>query len=295
MIKFAIKSVALWLLLGPMISFAQVDSIRLPKGDETVKIGKFRPLFKIYVDANNMVYLEKEPIEVHKIAKTLAYRRYKLRHDNEAARAICLYIDERAAYATVDEIKTELASFDFERIYYKTNSIDDKDISKGIYMPNCWSFFKFRYLEKVRTDKQIEKSRRYNDSLRNIGDLDVIPLPPLPMPNWYIANIHKIYSDNQEAVDEALEKPSYTCAVLTNAGFKTDSGLVDPEDAEAMEAFFLPVNIVFVRFDDTLTYANYFKAIQGFKKMDMRKRGFFIELSHEIVDIHKRSEITLCD
>ena len=294
MIKFVIQSVGLWLLLGPMISLAQVDSIRLPKGDETIKLKIGRPLFSIYVDANHKIYFEKEPIALSEIAKELDYLRYKLPDYLQMRVAIFLYVDERAAYTIVDSIKTELASVNFDHIYFKTNSIEDEAILNGVYRPNHQSFFKRQPLKKVRTDKQIEKDRRYNDSLRRVGGFD-IPPPPLPMPNWYNSNIHKIYSDNQDAVDEALEKPSYTCAVLTNAGFKTDSGLVDPEDAEAMEAFFLPVNIVFVCFDETLTYANYLKAIQGFKKMDMRKRGFFIELSHEIVDIHNRSQITLCD
>ncbi|MEO1029906.1 MAG: biopolymer transporter ExbD [Bacteroidota bacterium] len=297
MIKFVIKGVGLWLLLGPMISLAQVDSIRLPKGDETIKLRNTTPLFSIYVDADNNVYFEKEPIVMHKIVKKLAYTRYKLPEHLKPHATIFLYIDEQTAYTTVDEIKTQLASAYFDRIYLKTNSIADKDILKGFSVRRHPSFFTFHFLHKVPTDKEIERSKRINDSLRKVGysDLEVIPPPPLPPGGWYEYNIHKIYSDNQDAIDEALDSQSYTCAVLTNEGFRTDSGLISLDDTEGLEALFRPGTIIFVRFDKALTYGNYFKASQHYRHMDVKNRGYFVELSHEIVDIHKRSQITLCD
>ncbi|MBV7269345.1 hypothetical protein [Winogradskyella luteola] len=204
-------------------------------------------------------------------------------------------MDKNANYSTLDIIKTQLASVHFKQLYYKTNTIEDKDILRGMSWINYQSFFKFKRLEKVLTDKEIENNNRLNDSLRKLGELNVIPPPPPPMPNWYFDNLHKIYSDNQEAIDEALEEQSYTCTLLTNEGFMTDTDIVTMENTEKLQELFSSFNIVFVKFDKDLIYSNYFKAIKAFKEIDTTNRGFLVELSNEIVEIHKTSEINLCN
>jgi hypothetical protein len=71
------------------------------------------------------------------------------------------------------------------------------------------------------TDKQIEKNRRFNDSLKKTEGLNVLPPPLAPIYNWFFDNMHKIYSDNQEGINEALEGQSYICTIPTNEGFKS--------------------------------------------------------------------------
>jgi hypothetical protein len=83
---------------------------------------------------------------------------------------VYLYKDKSVNYTIVDKIKTQLASTDFYQIDYKTNSILDKDVLKGVSRTNHNDFFKIERLQKVLTDKQIEKNRRFNDSLKKQKD-----------------------------------------------------------------------------------------------------------------------------
>jgi biopolymer transport protein ExbD len=65
-----IQFLVAFILLFSWLIKAQVHTIELPKDNHDIKVKTTAPFFSIYVDANNTVYLEKEPIDFHAIAKT---------------------------------------------------------------------------------------------------------------------------------------------------------------------------------------------------------------------------------
>ncbi len=172
-----------FLLVFTVILNSQVPSIELPKGDNEIKINRFTPVISIYVDKKNDVYLEKEPINVCDVAKELSYTRYKMLSHAQMSLKIFLYVDRSADYSVVDEIKTHLASAYFEKLCYKTISIEDKDVLRGVSWTNHKSFYHLNRPEKVLTKKEKEKNKRYNDSLRRTSGFEDIPPPPPPPKN----------------------------------------------------------------------------------------------------------------
>ncbi len=291
--KFKAKAIIIFTLFFSLITNAQIESISLPKGNVEIKVNHFSPIISIYVDSTNSVYLEKELIKVYDISKELLYIRYKMPFEAQMTIKIFLYVDNNADYSTVDEIKTQLASAYYERVYYKTNSIEDKDILKGMSWTNHQSFFHLNKPEKVLTKKEHESQKRLNDSINE--EFADIPAPPAPPSNWFFDSQHIIYSDSQNAIDEALEDKIYTCVTLTNEGYKSGNDILTFDKKEKVEHLFSYNDIVFVKFSQDLKYENYFKAVSQYKELDNNRKGFFFELSHEITAIHKKSNIKLCN
>lgn len=291
--KFKTQYIFIFTLFFSLIINAQIESINLPKGNVEIKVNHFSPIISIYVDSTNSVYLEKELIKVYDISKELLYIRYKMPFEAQMTIKIFLYVDNNADYSTVDEIKTQLASAYYERVYYKTNSIEDKDILKGISWTNHQSFFHLNRPEIVLTKKEYESQKRLNDSINE--EFADIPAPPAPPSNWFFYSQHIIYSDSQNAIDEALEDKIYTCVTLTNEGYKSGNDILTFDKKEKVEDLFSYNDIVFVKFSQDLKYENYFKAVRQYKELDNKRKGFFFELSHEITAIHKKSNIKLCN
>lgn len=286
--------ISLFVLISSVFVKAQVKSINLPSGDGKIILNSTTPVYSIYIDKKNRFYLDKEPIDVYAIAKKISYARYKLEEWAKQRSEVHLYIDKRVDYSLVDLIKTELSSANFNKIIYRT--ISTKDIPSGTYKTNHQSFFKYQRLQKVLSDKQIKKNKKFNDSLRNVfGESKIIPPPPPPIANWFFENQHKIYSDNQEAIDEALENKTYKCVLLTNKGLKTDSEIIDLNNIDNLKELFSSVDAIFVKFAADLSYSNYFQTIVRYQEIDYSERAYFVELSSEINKIHKKSNITLCD
>ena len=59
---------------------AQIQSIQLPKGEDVISISKssIAPIYSLYIDKNESIYLEDEVIALSDLAKTLAYNRSQL-------------------------------------------------------------------------------------------------------------------------------------------------------------------------------------------------------------------------
>ena len=281
---------------------AQIGSIELPKGNEKIKINYTTPIVSIYVDKKNTVYLEKEQVEISDLGKHLNYIRYKLPLEHKVFIKIFLYIDEKVSYKIIDKIKTEIASVYMYNIYYKTGSIEDKDLLNGLGFINHQSFFKHQLIERKITKKQKEENKRYNDSMRGIREemgMDIFPPPPPPPMHWTAEFKHKLYSDQQEIIDEVLEGRSYLCISIGNNGIKVEKELIDFDDLEDIEKVFLNNDVLLVNFDDNLDYKNYFKMINIVRKLERKNKErhipLFAEISLEIRGIHQKAGIKLCN
>ncbi|MCA0133653.1 ExbD/TolR family protein [Winogradskyella alexanderae] len=274
---------------------AQIKSINLPLGDDEIKISRIVPIVSIYVDSKDRVYIEYEPVNTSSIAKKLTYTRFKLPRDIQRQIKIFLYIDNKANYKIVDEIKSQLASAYFERIYYKTNSIEDKDILVGLSWTNYYSFYHLEFPQKILTKKQKERNKRFNDSLQKAIGMDFFPPPPPPPPaSWFFESRQIIYSDSKNAIEEVLENKDYSCYTLTNKGFKRGDEIIKFKNKDKVDELFHSYDVVFIKFSKDLKYENYFHAIELYKNLKTDKKGYFFELSHEINEIHSNSNINLC-
>ncbi|WP_347923564.1 biopolymer transporter ExbD [Pontimicrobium sp. SW4] len=292
----------IFIILIVPITKAQTSKIELPLGIEEIKVNYTSPIISIYVDKENAVYLEEEQIEISELGKRLSYIRYKLPIEDIVFTKVFLYIDKVVPYKIIDKIKTEIASVYMYNTYYKTGSVEDKDLLKGLGFRNHQSFFRYQHIEKKTTKKQEEEDRRYNDSIRRINEETemgfLLPPPPPPM-HWTAEFKHKLYSDQQEIIDEILEGKSYSCVSIGNNGIKIEKELINFDDLEDIEKVFLNNDVLLVNFDDNLVYKNYFKMINIVRKLERKNKErhipLFAEISSEIKGIHQKSGIKFCN
>lgn len=282
---------------------AQIESIELPHGEETILQKHFTPFFNIYVDKNNKVYFEEEPIEIGEIGKQLTYKIYQLPFEQRVYLQIHLFADKNVSYKMVDKIKTEIAATYNHKVVYKTNSIEDKDILKGVFWYNHFSFFKILPVEKQLTNIEQEINKRLNDSItiNNVikyGFVD-IPSPPEPPSDWINEFYYKLYSDQQEIIDEALNGKVHRCVTIKNDGIKTDLHSISLDNYKIIEKLFTENDALIMNFDDDLNYSTYLETIRVFisiqKKYKNEKIAFPFEVSSQLVNIHKKAKIKLCD
>lgn len=277
---------------------AQIGSIELPQGEEEIKINYTTPIISIYVDKENTVYLEKEEIEIGDLGKHLNYIRYKLPIEHQTFIKVFLYIDKETPYKIIDKIKTEIASVFIYNIYYKTGSVEDKDLLKGLGFRNHHSFFKYQVIEKKVTKKQKEENKRYNDSLRK-ADNNFLQVPPPPPLHWTSEFRYKLYSDQQEIIDEILDGRNYLCISIENNGIKVENELIGFDALERIEEIFLNNDVLLVSFKDDLVYKNYFRMITIVRILERKNKDkhipLYTEMSTEIREIHKKADVKLCN
>lgn len=278
---------------------AQIHSIQLPKGEDLISISKtsITPIYSLYVDKKESIYLEDEANALSDLAKALAYNRSQLEELQKFHVKIFLYIDQSVKYTIVDKIKTELASANFYNLVFKTNTIEDKDLLSGFSIKNHQSFFHIEDIKKRLTKKEDAKIKRYNDSIAKLSKDEsdsflMFPPPPPPVDVTYELR-HRIYTNQQEVVDEVLEGKSYNKLVLTNSGLKNGNSNIEiKDDAQFIETL-NSKDITFISFDQELTYSNYYKFITLHRQL--LKKGLvtkpYLELSNEIIKIHKKANI----
>ena len=275
------KFILLFVLIHNALLYAQVETIILPKGDSSIRISKtsITPFFSIYVDKNETIYLEGKRIELYNLAKTLAYNRSKLNHEWQFNIKIYLYLDVALEYTIVDKIKTELASVSFVNLYFKTNTIEDKDILTGIYLKNHLSFFNLDAIKNISTLKQEEKNKK---------DLALLPPPPPPMA-CENELIYRVYTDQQNVIDEVLEGKKYIKAILSNESLKLNNLTIRFDNVKMLLQLFEDYEIIFISFDSELLYSNYLEFLNISKSLN--KKSIVVELSNEIKEIHKKAKV----
>lgn len=279
---------------------AQIQSIQLPKSEDVIKISKtsITPIYSIYVDKNETIYLEDETITLSDLAKTLMYNSSQLKEWQKYQVKIFLYIDQSVKHSIVDKIKTELASAYFYNLVFKTNTIKDKNLLSGLSLKNHQSFFHLEDIKKVLTKKQEAKNKRYNDSIARLSKdetdsfLMFPPPPPPPIDDTYELG-YRVYTNQQEVIDEVLEGKSYNKLVLSNSGLKHRNSIIKINDNAQFIDALNAKDFAFISFDPTLTYSNYFKFISLHRQL--LKKGLvtkpYLELSNEIIKIHKKANI----
>lgn len=282
------KKTLLLILFYSILSNAQKQKINLPKGEEIIKVNSAIKFFSLYVFKDNSMILENEPISLGELGKISLYYKSKTQIEFQPFVRIHLYIDKDVNYNFVDKIKTQLASAGFYYIYHKLNSTQDKDIMSGIGFPNYQSFFKLKPIEKVLSNSQ----KRKNESLKEPKD-EIMMIPPPPF-HWSVYFKEKLYSDNPEAIKEILNERSYKCVEVTNKGFKLDNKEYSFSKPEKIKSKLKTKEVLILTHSKNLKYINYIKAIRTIKSLKLYSTEV-VELSEEIIKIHKLSNIRICN
>lgn len=283
--------IALLFLISFTTTNAQIDKIELPQLEEEIKIKTAIATYSFYVTKKNAVFLEKKPIRIQDISKELTYIRNKLGIEFRNKMIIFLYVDKNTPYATVDKIKIQLAMASCYKIVYKTMSIEDKDLLKGMYWRNHNSLFRIKQVIQ-KTKKEEEAQKRLEDSIKalKVEHKSFVPPPPPPV-LWYYDFWDRIYSTQKDVVNEIVEDKTTTCITITNEGISINSKIISLDNDELIKVL-SNYEVAFLYFSPDLKYKNYFFTILKLKKS--LKKILFCEMSSEVVDFYKKEGIEIC-
>lgn len=262
-------------------------------------------IFNIYVTKNKEIYANGNKIKIHELSKEINYyesilnKNYK--QDNFFK--IFLYADKRLNYSFIDTLKTEMAmssSDDLGRnLYYKTGEVDNFKSGFNFFLePN--SFYHLSSTEIPLTNEEKLKKEKYMGEYKNMWG-DVLP----PMPAWWedvIKLNNVIYSVQKDAINEILETkyPIHNCIIIEKKGvliYKQEEISIN-EDV-VVQRIIEENDLIFLQMSDNLTYGDYILAKQKIisllnKLSKETKIATFLELSSEILKLHKRNSINIC-
>ena len=150
------------------------------------------------------------------------------------------------------------------------------------------------------TKKEEAKNKRYNDSIAKLSKDDsdsflMFPPPPPPPVDEMFALGYRVYTNQQEIIDEVLQGKTYNKLVLSDSGLKYGKNIIKITDNAQFIETLNAKDFAFISFDPALTYSNYFKFITLHRQLS--KKGWvtkpYLELSNEIIRIHKKANIKL--
>jgi len=281
------------------ICYTQINDIQLPSGEVEVKIRKLTPIFSIYVDRYNNIYIEEEPIAIQNLARRLKYMHHKTSEDLRYWIYVHLYVDKRVDYTIVDQIKTEIAAAGIRRVAYKTGTIEDKDLLKGLYWKNHLSFVTYDDVKMIDVKKDIENTQTVFKSKKEKDLIDILPPPPPPPLHWIYGFEKGLYSFRKERIKEALSERKTYCIRLTNKGILTAHQEIINYDQEAtLIKSIHSVDVLLISFDEQLTYESYIKAIKSLtiaRNKVGRRKLYYVELSSELIEIYQKENIKICN
>lgn len=295
------RYVFLILFLTANICYSQKEKIKLPKGDREIKISKSRitPIVSIYIDKNETIFFENEKVTIEDISRLFLLYKYSLNEEDKMFIKIFLYLDERISYEIVDRIKTRLANAYGMHIIYKTNSIEDKNILKGIYFRCHPSIYRFKEIEKQITKKEAQENEKLLESIDDNMSMSMIPPPP-PI-YWAYDIMYRIYSLEQNVINESLNDKNYQCANLSDNGIEFGAEIISLNNKEEIKKILSDTDLIMLKFDSNLKYATYFEFLQTYKAIESanqsenKSTAFIIELSSELLDAYRRKEINFCN
>ena len=123
--------------------------------------------------------------------------------------------------------------------------------------------------------------------------------PPPPPLHWAWDFMERLYTDQQEIIDEILADRRFSCIRITNHGIKIDKMILSFSELPEIEKLFLSNEVLLVNFDEDLVYENYFKMISILRDFERKNKNkhipLFAEISSEIEEIHKKANVKICN
>ena len=291
----------LYIFLCISSSYSQISTIELPKGEEKISIERLVPIISIYMDRDSNMYLEDKPVTIYELGKELKYIVNQIPNHFKWRLRVFLYIDKQITYQWIDRIKTEVASVGLKSLVYKTNTLNDSDIRSGLRWRNHYSYYSYSDSKEFKTLSEIAKEQQHNDSINKTNGFPPnIPPPPPPKRRWVYDFEERMYSNQKEIIQEILSQRKHTCITVTNNGILTPTGIITLDKEEQLLVLFKTNDVLLTHFDGDLKYETYLNTLRTFtsvykKKGKSRHRLFILELSSEILSIHQKENIIICN
>jgi hypothetical protein len=286
------------ILLTYNFLFSQ-NQISLPKIEKNNYRVYGMPYHSITISHDNIITFDKDTVKVNEIKERLLDKYKNSDFDYTVtfgeSKNIHLFIDVNSKFNFFDKVFTEISSTVNPVVILRgnfENTTNSYDII-GLKTKLAPSFYKFSAPKYQFTNQEIEEA---NIKTQNSQD-DFPPIPKIsrfPIKNLTTA----IYSIQQEIIDEQLINKKIECIKVTNEGLIVKDRKISFENREFWTGLESNFNVVFITFEEDLLYSNYIEYIKtrpiNFNLINTSNIEL-VELSSQILEIHKRAKIKICD
>jgi len=293
---------------------AQTQNIDLPEVDSEIGVIGY-PYLDIYVTKEGRIIHDSDTINIYQLKERIYTPIKKSPFVAEySKKQIHIFADKDVNYEVIDAIKTEVSATNSSKyIVYRSNfnkkkKSDKKYVSpfnriekKGIKHKSPMSYYSFMPPKYLKTKKEIRERDSINEAeLKLFPDLASMPSSKLNNSKWITYSTEEaIYSVQEEVINEALVDKKYKCYSISNEGF-LDIELRRIElNKTFLEKTLSNLDIVFLKYEKDLKYNNYIKFIEVLQELkpNFKNDNYaeVIELSSQILALHKNYNIKICD
>jgi len=270
----------LLILLIFQISYSQ-SKLNLPTSDYEIIYKSITPISNIYVYKNGDVFLEKEKRTILDLGRTLFETKNKFPIENQRYIQVHLLADKSTDFKIIDSIKSQISSSRLH-LYYRTNHLED--ITKGINWKNHNSLEYFKLQEK---EDENNENLVFFEAVRIKNPIEL--------------QINEdLYNLNLKKAKELIDKIKYANIRFLNKNeIRIKDTKVKIRDTQKILEIISNYDVLFIRFNNKMTYNNYISMITSIKdvfkilrKIESREIPIF-EISYELEDELRKNNFKL--
>lgn len=277
------------------------NKINLPENIENNFSLLSVPYHSIHVTKENKIIFNNDTIELYNLKERLL-ENYLHEDYNIASitsnKNVHFFIDKEVKYDFYDKLFTEVSCvYDAPYVILRSNFESDIYKIKGVKKKLFKSFYSFKAPKIYPTHVEIEEKEKENVEDQKNG------FPPIPnendLSNWKLNSVEiAVYTIQQEIIDEQLKDKKVSCIKITNQGILKEKEYYSFIDYKVWERLANDNNVIFITFDKNLNYENYFNYSLSKPlsyEISNKNNIEFIELSTQILHLHKKANIKICD
>lgn len=292
------KLLLLFILIVSFSTFSQNrEATELPE-TETPLTGVTIPFHSIYINKNNEIFFEEDKVGIHEIKEKI-YGPYRNHRNYDPIRIypsdVHLYADVNADYKIIDAVKTEIASTNQKKIFYRSNlEMNNYSEMYGIKYRLPLSYYRFIPPDYLYSEQERMERMEAAEENERLGMPDV-PGPDSPL--WVITSAEKIiYSIQDPVIREFFADKTVAFVNIGEDYFEYGSKKILFSEDKQIKEFFKDFDILIMNFQDGLkykTYIHYLKTIISIE--DSLFPLQIVEYSEKIKSIHKQAGIDIKD
>lgn len=258
------------------------------------------PYHSIYLTKQNEIIFDNDTIELHNLKERLleGYLNEDYSIASTFYKNVHFFIDKEVKYDFYDKLFTEVSCvYDAPYVILRSNFESDIYKIKGVKKKLSKSFYSFKAPKFYFINAEIdEKEKQYIEDQKN-------GFPTIPdendLSNWKLNSVEiAVYTIQQKIIDEQLKDKKISCIRITNQGILKEKKYYSFIDYKVWESLANDNNVIFITFDKNLSYENYFKYSLSKPlsyEISNKNNIEFIELSTQILHLHKKANIKICD
>lgn len=275
------------------MGFSQYN-IELPETEQNnFSLLKF-PFHSIYITKSNTIIFDKDTINLNnlkiRLLENYLNNEYHVSSTIKEHKNIHFFIDKNVKYDFLDKVFTEVStSLSAPSVIFRSNF--NQNNIHGLKSKLPFSFYSFSAPEYLYTNEHIEKreKRKLNENFPSILNENIA---------WRLKSVAKAtYSIQQEIINEQLLNKKIECVTITNDGIEIDKKIILFENKNEWENLIKENDVIFIKFSNNLLFDNYIKYIKlrspNYNIIN-NSNSELIELSTEILNLHKKANIKLC-